>query len=121
MRASLLLPIVTVAFTLVGCGTAAVAEGEAPPIVASAPGPSPIAMIVSRDRSITLLAGGGTVRATVVDASGRLVAHQVPIDELETIDATAYEACHSSFADAHGSLDAHIGGNAESTASIKGW
>jgi len=55
------------------------------------------------------------VRATVLDGSGRLVAHQVPIDDLEAIDATAYEACHSSFA------DAHIGGNAESTASIKGW
>jgi hypothetical protein len=38
------------------------------------------------------------VRATVLDASGKLVARDVDIDALQTIDASAYDTCHSSFA-----------------------
>jgi hypothetical protein len=64
-----------------------------------APGAAAIAKIVTRDRSITLSAGGGTVRATVLDASGRVVARDVDVDALQTIDASAFEACHASFAD----------------------
>ena len=51
-----------------------------------------------RDRNITLLAGHGTVRATVLDAEGRLVAKDIPIDDLQNVDATAYEATHWSVA-----------------------
>jgi hypothetical protein len=117
MRAPLLLSLVP----LLGCATATGPE-EAPPAVASPAGTAAIAKLVSRDRSITLLAGHGTVRATVLDGSGNLIAREIPIDDLQAIDATAYEACHGSFAGAEGAsgrLD-QIGGNAASTALIRG-
>jgi hypothetical protein len=57
-----------------------------------------IAKIVTRDRSITLLAGGGSVRATVFDGSGRLIGRDIPIDSLQNVDATSYEATHWSVA-----------------------
>lgn len=65
------------------------------PAAAAAPA---IAKIVTRDRSITLFAGHGRVRATVLDASGRLIARDVDVDGLQNIDASAYEATHASFA-----------------------
>jgi hypothetical protein len=91
------LPIALVLFS-VACGSAATPE-EQPPVVASAPGPTPIAKLVSRDRSITLLAGGGTVRVTVLDGNGNLIAREVPLDDLQAIDETAFETAHGSFAD----------------------
>lgn len=100
MRSASLLPSalpLALALSLVACGSA-VAPEEQPPVVASAPGPTPIAKLVSRDRSITLLAGGGTVRVTVLDGNGRLIAHEVPLDDLQAIDATAFETAHGSFA-----------------------
>jgi hypothetical protein len=98
MRSSSLAPsVLPLVLALVGCGSAAAPE-EQPPVVASAPGPTPIAKLVSRDRSITLLAGGGTVRVTVLDGNGRLIAHEVPLDDLQAIDATAFETAHGSFA-----------------------
>jgi hypothetical protein len=99
---SALLPV-TAAIVL-GCFGCAGATGpeEAPPAVASGSGTAAIAKLVSRDRSITLLAGHGTVRATVLDGSGNLIARDVPIDDLQAIDATAYDACHGSFAGAQG-------------------
>jgi hypothetical protein len=69
-------------------------SANAPP-AATAPA---IAKIVTRERSITLFAGHGSVRATVLDANGRLVARDVDIDALQNIDASAYETCHGSFA-----------------------
>jgi len=105
MRAPLrfsLLPV-TAALVLGGLGCAgATGPEEAPPAVASSSGTAAIAKLVSRDRSITLLAGHGTVRATVLDGNGNLIAREVPIDDLQAIDATAYDACHSSFAGAQG-------------------
>jgi len=99
MRSTSLVPsVLPLAIFLVACGSAAVPE-EQPPVVASAPGPTPIAKLVSRDRSITLLAGGGTVRVTVLDGNGRLIAHEVPLDDLQAIDETAFETAHGSFAD----------------------
>jgi hypothetical protein len=99
MRAMLLLFLVPVTLGLLGCASAAGPE-EAPPGVPSTAGTAAIAKLVSRDRSITLLAGRGTVRATVLDANGKLIAREVPLDDLQAIDATAYEACHASFAGA---------------------
>jgi hypothetical protein len=113
MRAPLrfsLLPLTAIVLGGLGCASTAGPE-EAPPAVASSPGTAAIAKLVSRDRSITLLAGRGTVRATVLDGSGNLIAREVPIDDLQAIDATAYDACHSSFAGAPEGLDAHISGH----------
>jgi hypothetical protein len=101
MRAPLLLCLVPVAIALLGCASAAGPE-EAPPVVPSTAGTAAIAKLVSRDRSITLLSGRGTVRATVLDGNGNLIAREVSLDDLQAIDATAYEACHSSFAGAQG-------------------
>jgi hypothetical protein len=98
MRCPLLVSLVPVAAALLaGCASAAGPE-ELPPSVTPATRTAAIAKIVSRDRSITLLAGHGTVRATVLDGHGNLVAREVPIDDLQPIDATAYDACHESFA-----------------------
>jgi hypothetical protein len=111
MRAPLpfsLLPVTAVVLGCFGCASAASPE-EPPPAVATSSGTAAIAKLVSRDRSITLLAGHGTVRATVLDGSGNLIAREVPLDDLQSIDATAYDACHSSFAGAQGGMDAHIG------------
>lgn len=86
-------------FTLIACSSAVTLDEPPPPV---APTSSAIAKVVMRDRTITLLSGKGTVRATIVDGSGHLVADQVPIDELQRIDATAYEVTHASFAGAPG-------------------
>jgi len=82
---------------LAACSSAGTID-QAPP--AAAPGAPAIAKIVMRDRTITLLSGHGTVRATVLDGAGRLVAKEVPVDDLQRIDATSYEATHWSFAGA---------------------
>ncbi len=82
-------------FALVACSSGVALDETPPPAAPTAPA---IAKVVMRDRSITLLAGKGTVMATVLDAEGRLVAKEVPIDELQRVDATAYEVTHSSFA-----------------------
>jgi hypothetical protein len=87
--------LASLAVTVSACSSA-VAVDEAPP--PTVPGSAAIAKIVMRDRSITLLAGHGTVRATVLDADGRLVAKEIPIDDLKNVDATAYEATHWSVA-----------------------
>ena len=39
------------------------------------------------------------MRVTVLDGNGRLIAHEVPLDDLQAIDATAFETAHGSFAD----------------------
>lgn len=84
---------------LVGCSSSmGSGSGEPPPGTPVSAAPVAIAKIVTRDRSITLYSGHGSVRATVLDASGKLVAREVDIDDLQTIDASAYDACHSSFA-----------------------
>ncbi len=123
MRAPLCLSSLPVTAALVlgcfGCASTAGPE-EVAPAVASSSGTGAIAKLVSRDRSITLLAGRGTVRATVLDGDGNLIAREVPLDDLQAIDATAYDACHSSFAGLPQELDAHVGGNAASTASVRG-
>jgi hypothetical protein len=73
---------------------------EEPSASAPAPAAAPaIAKIVTRDRTITLFAGHGSVRATVLDTNGRLIVRDVDIDGLQNIDASAYEATHASFAD----------------------
>ena len=82
---------------LLGCSSSVGSE-EAPANAPLAPSAPAIAKIVTRDRTITLSAGHGSVRATVLDASGKLVARDVDIDALQTIDASAYDTCHSSFA-----------------------
>src|ERR1019366_2104460 len=83
--------------TLLGCSSSVGSE-EAPANAPLAPSAPAIAKIVTRDRIITLSAGRGSGRATVLDASGKLVARDVDIDALQTIDASAYDTCHSSFA-----------------------
>jgi hypothetical protein len=82
---------------LTACASAGTVD-EAPPAAAQA-APA-IAKIVLRDRSITLLSGHGTVRATVLDGDGRTLAKEVPIDDLQRIDATSFEATHWSVAGA---------------------
>lgn len=71
-----------------GC-SASVAPEETPVTAPASPASPEIAKIVTRDRSITLLAGHGTVRVTVLDATGKLIARDVPVDDLQTIDASA--------------------------------
>lgn len=75
-------------------GVATETSAQAP----AAPSSPAIAKIVTRDRTITLLADRDGVRATVLDASGRTLGRAVPIDELQNVDATAYEATHWSVA-----------------------
>ena len=87
--------LASLAVMISACSSTVSVDGAPPPTV---PGPAAIAKIVMRDRNITLLAGRGTVLATVLDADGRLVAKELPIDELQTVDATAYEATHWSVA-----------------------
>jgi hypothetical protein len=82
---------------LAACSSAGTVDQAPPAVAPSAPA---IAKIVTRDRSITLLSGHGTVRATVLDGAGRMVANQVPIDDLQRIDATSFEATHWSVAGA---------------------
>jgi hypothetical protein len=93
---------------LLGCSSS-VGPEEATANVPVTPGPGAIAKIVTRDRSITLSAGGGTVRATVLDANGRLVARDVDLDALQSIDASAYEVTHASFAGRDGAPRAGLG------------
>ncbi len=80
-----------------GCSSGIGTEEPAPGTPAAAPA-SAIVKIVTRDRTITLSAGRGSVRATVLDANGGLLARDVDIDALQTIDARAYDVSHSSFA-----------------------
>jgi hypothetical protein len=87
--------LASLAVALSACSSTIAVDEAPPPTVA---GPAAIARIVMRDRNITLLAGHGTVRATVLDARGRLVAREIPIDDLQNVDATAYEATHWSVA-----------------------
>jgi hypothetical protein len=89
--------VLVLSITLFACSSS-VGSGEPPAAAPAAPAGPAIARVVSRDRSITLFAGGGKVRATVIDANGRQIAHDVDVDALQTIDASAYEACHASFA-----------------------
>ncbi len=83
-------------FALLACSSS-VGPEQATASVPASPAPVAIAKIVMRDRSITLSAGGGTVRATILDASGRLVARDVDLDALQSVDATAYEVTHAAF------------------------
>jgi hypothetical protein len=97
------------AIVLTACASAGTVD-EAPP--AAAPAAPAIAKIVMRDRSITLLAGRGTVRATVLDGDGRTLAKEVPVDDLQRIDATSFEATHWSVAGAMRDRDEpRIGGD----------
>jgi hypothetical protein len=84
------------AAVLSACSSGVTSETSA--AVPAAPGSPAIAKIVTRDRSITLLAAKGEVRATVFDGSGRMIGREVPIDQLQNVDATAYEATHWSVA-----------------------
>jgi hypothetical protein len=90
-------PAAFVFVALVGCSSS-VGSGEPAPSVPVATSAPAIAKIVTRDRSITLFAAHGTVNATVLDGNGKLLARDVDIDALQNIDASAYDACHSSFA-----------------------
>jgi hypothetical protein len=87
-----------------GCSSSLGPE-EAPATTPAAAASGAIAKIVTRDRSITLHAGGGTVRVTVLDENGKLIARDVPVDDLQYIDASAYDACHASFAERRGEVD----------------
>jgi hypothetical protein len=90
--------VLSLAATLLAC-TSSVGPGEPSANAPEAPAAPAIAKIVTRDRSITLFAAPGSVRATVLDANGRLVARDVDVDALQTIDASAFEACHASYVD----------------------
>ena len=92
LRASVTL----VLLALLGCSSS-VGPEEATANAPGPPAPVAIAKIVSRDRTITLSAGGGRVRSTVLDASGRFVARDVDLDALQSIDASAYEVTHAAF------------------------
>jgi len=96
MNRTALLPAL-LGVALAACSSAATVD-QAPP--ATSPTPPAIAKIVTRDRSITLLAGHGTVRATMLDGDGRTLAKEVPIDDLQRIDATSFAATHWSVAGA---------------------
>ncbi|HEY1695773.1 MAG TPA: hypothetical protein VGG39_26580 [Polyangiaceae bacterium] len=93
IRTALLLSF-AVAVTACSSGAAHDTSAAAP----ATPSSPEIAKIVTRDRSITLLAGDGLVRATVFDGSGRLIGRNIPIDSLQNVDATSYEATHWSVA-----------------------
>jgi len=90
------IPCVTVLLLACTSGIGREEPSASAPVAASPPA---IAKIVTRDRSITLFAGHGSVRATVLDANGKLVARDVDIDDLQNIDASAYQTTHGSFAD----------------------
>jgi hypothetical protein len=87
--------LLVAAIALSACSSAAPIEENGGAAVA--PGGTAIAKVVTRDRSITLTSGDG-VRATVFDGAGRMIARDIPIDSLQNVDATSYEATHWSVA-----------------------
>jgi hypothetical protein len=97
----------TVLLGVCSCSSS-VGPEEAPVTAPASPASPEIAKIVTRDRSITLLAGHGTVRVTVLDSNGKLIARDVPVDDLQTIDASAYDACRASFAERRGPPEAVV-------------
>ena len=116
LRIRAVLPhVLPLSVALLGCSSSVGSE-EPPPNMPVASGAVAIAKIVTRDRTITLSAGRMSVRATVLDASGKLVARDVDIDALQTIDASAYDTCHSSFAER-----TEYGGKSEQGAAQTGW
>ncbi|HEY6460329.1 MAG TPA: hypothetical protein VIY73_09260 [Polyangiaceae bacterium] len=84
------------AVAVTACSSSAANDTSA--ATAATPSSPEIAKIVTRDRTITLLAREGSVRATVLDRTGRLIGRDVPIDSLQNVDATSYEATHWSVA-----------------------
>jgi hypothetical protein len=105
-RAGLLvLAVMTMGGTL-ACGSTA----EPAPVNAAASGHAAIAKLRFRDRTVTLFGGPDGLRARVERADGTLVAADVPLEDLRSIDPIAYEVCRSAVASNGGEyLDARLG------------
>jgi hypothetical protein len=89
--------VLPVAFVLAACSSAASFDGTPAASPTAAPS-TEVVKVVTRDRSILLSTRQHAVRATLLDANGKLIVQDVSIDELQSIDATAYDAVKSSVA-----------------------
>jgi hypothetical protein len=93
---------------LFACSSSGLPErsGAAP---AAVPAPrATIGKLQMRDRSILLLASGAGLRVTVEDMAGTVLAEDVALDDLRTIDPVAYDVCRSSTASHQEQFDARL-------------
>jgi hypothetical protein len=91
---------------LVGCSSGV--SGGALSSAAGADRPV-IGKLQTRDRAVTLLAAGEGLHVTVQDASGNVLARDVPVDELRLLDGVTYELFRSSVASrSESGLDARL-------------
>jgi hypothetical protein len=102
-RGGLLVLAVTMGGAL-ACGSTA----EPAPANASASGHVAIAKLRFRDRSVTLFGAPDGLRARVERADGTLVAADVPLEDLRSIDPIAYQVCRSAVASNGEYLDARL-------------
>ena len=93
------LSALTVIAALAGCSSNVDLSGSPATTPAGATASTEVVKIVTRDRSILVSTRQQSVRATVLDANGKLLARDVPVDELQTIDATSYETVRAGAAD----------------------
>jgi hypothetical protein len=100
--------LVPLAFVLAACASTVGVDDAPASSPADAPSSTEVVKIVTRDRSILMSTRQHAVRVTVLDASGKLIAREVPVDDLQSIDATAYDACKSSVASGRPYLDSTV-------------
>jgi hypothetical protein len=96
------------AFVLAACASSVGVDDAPASSPADATSSIEVVKIVTRDRSILVSTRQHAVRVTVLDANGRLIAREVPVDELQSIDATAYDACKSSVATGRSYVDSSL-------------
>jgi hypothetical protein len=67
-----------------------------------------IGALATRDRKVVLLSAPEGLRVTVEDASGAVIAKEIPIEDLRDQDALLYELCRSAVAANGAFVDARI-------------
>jgi hypothetical protein len=101
------LPFVLLAGALLACSSgSSLAERTGSFAAPAAHAGATIGRIQMRDRTITLHASSAGLRVTVQDEAGAVLAQDVAVDELRTVDPLSYDVCRSSTAHRGEYLDA---------------
>jgi hypothetical protein len=75
-----------------------VSPKETPGPASGANGDAAIVKIVSRDRTVTLSGHSGSLRATILDARGVLIARDVDVEALGQVDPASDDLVHGVWA-----------------------
>ncbi len=70
----------------------------ASPSPAAITSPRAIAALRTRDHTVRVYSDGGSLRVTVLDDAGQLVADRITLEDLRTIDPFLYQACTNAVA-----------------------